>query len=89
LVARCGFSLAGARASPDGHTVFIAYECAPGRERDTASALEGAAGPLRSAVARALKTRRAPRLRFARDAPTEAEAAVLAELDRIEREEGG
>ena len=87
LVQSCGFALAGARASPDGATVHIAYECAPGRERDTAAALEAAGGSLRSAVARALRTRRVPRLRFARDAPTEEEAAVLDMLDRIERGE--
>lgn len=86
LVTRCGFAPAAARAAPDGGTVFVAYECAPGRERDTEDALSSAAGPLRAAVARALRTRRAPHLRFARDAPTPAEAAVLAELDRLERE---
>lgn len=84
-----GFAPAAARASPDGATVHVAYDCAPGRERDVAAALAAGAGPLRAAVARALGARRVPALRFALDAPSEGQAAVLAELDRLEREEEG
>jgi len=89
LVSAGGFAPAAARASPDGATVHVAYECAPGRERDVEAALSGGAGRLRVAVARALGARRVPVLRFALDAPCEGQAAVFAELDRLAREEGG
>lgn len=63
----CGFALAGARASPDGKSVFVLYDCTEGTEDRARAALRSAAGPLRSAVARVAGFKRMPRLVFVRD----------------------
>ena len=63
----CGLALAGARASPDGKSVFILYDCSPGAEEAAKSALRAAAGPLRAAVSRVAGFKKVPRLVFVRD----------------------
>ena len=63
----CGLALAGARASPDGKSVFVLYDCSPGTEDAARGALRAAAGPLRAAVSRVAGLKRAPRLVFVRD----------------------
>ena len=60
-------ALAGARASPDGKSVFVLYDCCPGMEDEARSALRAAAGPLRSAVARVAGFKKVPKLVFVRD----------------------
>ena len=67
LGSSCGLALAGARASPDGKSVFVLYDCSPGMEEEARSALRAAAGPLRSAVSRVAGFKKVPKLVFVRD----------------------
>ena len=62
-----GLALAGARASPDGKSAFVLYDCSPGREEEARQALRAAAGPLRSAVSRVAGFKKMPKLVFVRD----------------------
>lgn len=63
----CGLALAGARASPDGKSVFVLYDCSSGREDEARRALRAAAGPLRAAVSRVAGFKKVPKLVFVRD----------------------
>lgn len=84
LTVRCGLALGGVRAGPDGRTAHILYDVTPGTEEAAETVLSGPlAGPLRSAVGRALGARRAPVLKWTPDRLGGSAAAVLAELDRL------